>query len=176
MEYKKSKSVVHFWQMKFTNDKGPFVILRTFIILIKVGSCAAYGCTNEKQKGWDIPFFNLPHHNPELLQKWYKQCEEKIGFQASIDWYVVHTSQNLVLLLGKVKEVCHLKRMQFQQFPAFLGHLQKMYQNRYLPRKGCQKNLSSKYHHPKYRNYVKLTIHTTQQNVLPHKKLITAWL
>ena len=56
--------------MKFTNNKGPFVILRTFIILIMVGSCAAHGCTKRKQKGRDISFFNFPHHNPELLQKW----------------------------------------------------------------------------------------------------------
>ena len=49
--------------------KGPFVILRTFIILIMVGSCAAYGCTNRKQKGGDISFFNFPHCNSEPLQK-----------------------------------------------------------------------------------------------------------
>ena len=52
------------------NDKDPFVILRTYIILIMVGSCATYGYTKRKQKGSDISFFNFPHHNPELLQKW----------------------------------------------------------------------------------------------------------
>ena len=40
------------------------------MILIMVESGAANGCTNRKQKGGDTSFFNFPHHNPKLLQKW----------------------------------------------------------------------------------------------------------
>ena len=70
--------------MKFTNDKGPFVILRTVIILIMFGSFTANGCSNRKKKGGDISFFNFPHCNPEPLQNGYKQCGERIAFQARI--------------------------------------------------------------------------------------------
>ena len=56
--------------MKFTNGKGSFIILQTFMILIIAGSCGAYGCTNRKLKLGTFHFFNFPHCNPELLQKW----------------------------------------------------------------------------------------------------------
>ena len=49
-----------------------------------VGSCAAYGSTNRKQKGGDISFFNFPPFNPELLQKLVQTMQRNDWFQASL--------------------------------------------------------------------------------------------
>ena len=114
------------WQMKFTNDKGPFVILRTFIISIMVGSCAAYGCKTENR--WLGTFhFSISHITLlNFCKNGYKQYEEKICFQASIVWYVVHTSQNLVFVVRPGKRGRLLKEKAVQtEFPAFASHLQK---------------------------------------------------
>ena len=137
-----------------------------------VGSCAAYGCTHRKQKGVDISFVNFPHHNPEHLQKWVQAMQRKDWFPSKhcLICSTNFTESCFVVRLGKrgrlIKENAVPTRVS-----CISKSLTKMYWNGNLPWKGCQKSHWSKCHHPRYGNKLKLTIHTTQQSILPHRKL-----
>ena len=107
-----------------------------------VGSCAAYGYTNKNQKGGNISFFNFPHCNLELLQKWVQAMQRKDLFpnKHSLICSTYFTESCFVVRPGKRGRLLKENAVP-TEFPAFPSHLQKMYQNRNLPRKGYQKNL-----------------------------------
>ena len=131
------------WQIKFTNNKGPFVILRTFIILLMVGSSPGYGCTNRKQKGGHF-IFQFSTLQSWTSVKWVQAMQRKDWFPSkhSLICSIHFTKSFFVVRPGKRGRL--LKEGWVPtEFSAFLIHLQKCTTTEIFQEKAAKRNFEA---------------------------------